>query len=82
LANLKGFTPINLKAHWFGVKKWLVCNRVNKNIEWGYISKPKVATQIGDKIPTRDELRLILSNKVSLRDKSFFMTSPKLVFSL
>jgi len=70
----KGFTPINLKAHWFGVKKWITCNRIS-DIEWGYISKPKVASQIRDRIPSREELRLILSNKVSLRDKSFFMVA-------
>lgn len=70
----KGFTPINVKAHWFGVKKWLVANRVN-GIDYKYISRPKVASYIKDRIPTKDELRLILSNKVSLRDKVFFMVA-------
>ena len=70
----KGFTPINVKAHWFGVKKWLTANRVN-GIDYEYISRPKVSTRIRDRIPTKDELRLILSNKISLRDQAFFMVA-------
>ena len=70
----KGFTPINVKAHWFGVKKWLAANRVN-GIDYAYITRPKVATCIRDRIPTKDELRLILSNKITLRDKAFFMVA-------
>jgi len=70
----KGFTPINTKAHWFGVKKWLAANRVN-GIDYAYITRPKVAGCIRDRIPTKDELRRILSNKITLRDKAFFMVA-------
>jgi integrase len=68
------FSTVNIKAHWYGVKKWLICNRVN-NVDWKYISRPKVVSQIKDRIPTRDELRIILSNKISLRDKAYFMVA-------
>jgi len=70
----RGFTPINVKAHWFGVKKWLTANRVN-GVDYEYISRPKVASQIRDRIPSKDELRLIITNKISLRDQAFFMTA-------
>ena len=70
----KGKKPVSIKANWQGVKKWLIANRIN-NIDWDYISRPKVASQIKDRIPTPEELRLILSNKVTLRDKAFFMTA-------
>jgi integrase len=65
-------SPIDLKAKWSGVKKWLVSNRIN-NIDWDYISRPKVVSQIQDRIPTIEELKQILDNKVTLRDKAFFM---------
>jgi len=68
----KGFTPINIKSHWFGVKKWLISNRVT--LKWELIGRPKVATRIRDRIPTIDELRRILSNNVALRDRALFMT--------
>lgn len=68
----KGFTPINIKSHWFGVKKWLISNRVT--VEWSLIGRPKVATRIRDRIPTIQELRRILSNNVALRDRALFMT--------
>lgn len=70
----KGLKPINLKAHWFGVKKWLNANRIN-GVEWTYITRPKVSSQILDRIPSKDELRRILGNKVSLRDRAFFLTA-------
>ena len=69
----KNKSPIDLKAKWSGVKKWLVSNRIN-NIDWNYISRPKVVSQIQDRIPTVEELKQILDNKVTLRDKAFFMT--------
>lgn len=68
----RGVTPINLKALWFGIKKWLVANRVN-GVDWDYISRPKVSVTLADRIPTKQELRVILDNKVSLRDKAFFL---------
>jgi len=70
----KGFSPVNLKAHFFGVKKWLGANRVN-GVDWAYLSRPKVSTQIMDRIPSKSELRIILQNKISLRDKAFFMVA-------
>ena len=70
----RGFTPVNLKAHWFGVKKWLVANRVN-DVDWVFISRPKVSSTVADRIPTHEELRIILGNKVSLRDKAFFLVA-------
>jgi integrase len=70
----RGFSPINVKAHWFGVKKWLAANRVN-GIDYAYITRPKVASQIHDRIPSKDELRRILSNKITFRDKAFFMVA-------
>ncbi len=69
-----GKTPINIKALVFGAKKWLFANRVN-GVDWDFIGKPKVVCRIEDRIPRIDELRVILSNKVSLRDKSLFMTA-------
>jgi len=69
----QGLKPINVKAHFFGVKKWLQTNRVS--VDWGYISKPKVVSQIRDRIPSKRELRIILNNKVSLRDKAFFLVA-------
>ena len=69
----QGFKPVNVKAHFFGVKKWLSANRVN--VDWKYISRPKAVSQIRDRIPTRRELRIILSNKVSLRDKALFLVA-------
>jgi integrase len=69
----EGFKPINIKAHFFGVKKWLIANRVK--VDWKYISRPKVASQIRDRIPSKRELRIILSNKISLRDKAFFLVA-------
>lgn len=65
---------VNLKAHYMGTKKWLVSNRVS-GIDWTYITRPKISVMIADRIPTKPELRRILTNKVTLRDKSFFMTS-------
>jgi integrase len=69
-----GFKPVNMKAHFFGVKKWLAVNRVN-GVDWSYISKPKVSTMIKDRIPTKVELSRILTNKISLRDQAFFTVS-------
>jgi site-specific recombinase XerC len=69
-----GVKPISIKALWQGVKKWLISNRINK-IDWDYISRPKVASQIRDRIPTTEEMQLILTNKVSLRDKALFLTA-------
>jgi len=69
----QGLKPINVKAHFFGVKKWLQANRVS--VDWKYISKPKVVSQIRDRIPSKRELRIILNNKVSLRDKAFFLVA-------
>ena len=65
-------SSIDVKSKWHGVKKWLVSNRVN-NIDYDFISRPKTVSQIQDRIPTVDELRLILDNKVTLRDKAFFI---------
>jgi integrase len=70
----KGRKPVNIKALWQGVKKWLIVNRVT-GINWDYISRPKVSSQIKDRIATPEELQLILSNKVNLRDKALFMTA-------
>ena len=69
---IKKITPINLKAIFQGVKKWLISNRVN-GIDYEYVTRPKVSSQIADRIPTVEELRVILSNKVSLRDKAYYM---------
>ena len=63
---------IDIKAKWYGAKKWFVANRIN-DIDWDYISRPKAISQIEDRIPTVEELRLILDNKVSLRDKAFYI---------
>jgi integrase len=68
----EGVKPINLKAIFQGAKKWLISNRVN-NIDYEYVTRPKVSSQIADRIPTIEELRIILGNKVSLRDKAFYM---------
>jgi integrase len=68
----KGRSPIDIKALWHGTKKWLICNRIN-NIDWAFISRPQAVCQIRDRIPTVDELRLILDNKVCLRDKAFYL---------
>ena len=68
----KKITPINLKAIFQGVKKWLISNRVN-GIDYEYVTRPKVTSQIADRIPTVEELRVILGNKVSLRDKAYYM---------
>ena len=65
-------SSIDVKSKWHGVKKWLVSNRVN-NIDYAFISRPQAVSQIHDRIPTVDELRLILDNKVTLRDKAFFI---------
>lgn len=70
----QGVNAVNLKGLFFGVKKWLIANRVN-GVDWDYISRPKVASQISDRIPTTEELQLILNNKVSLRDKALFLTA-------
>ncbi len=67
-----GRTPISVKSEWHGVKKWLISNRVN-NIDYAFISRPKAICQIRDRIPTAEELRLILDNKVTLRDKTIFL---------
>jgi integrase len=74
-------SPIDIKAKWHGVKKWLISNRIN-NIDWDYISKPKAISQIQDRIPTVEELRLILDNRVSLRDKAFFLVVASAGFRL
>ena len=65
-------SAINLKAQFFGIKKWLIANRIN-SIDWEFISRPKATSNIRDRIPTTDELGLILDNKVTLRDKAFFL---------
>jgi integrase len=78
---LNGKSPIDIKAKWHGVKKWLISNRVN-NIDWDYISKPKAVSQIQDRIPTPDELRLILDNRVCLRDKALFLVIASAGFRL
>ena len=77
----QGKNPIDIKAQWHGVKKWLVSNRIN-NIDWEYISRPKAISQIQDRIPTTDELKLILDNKVTLRDKAFFLVVAAAGFRL
>jgi integrase len=77
----KGTRPIDLKAKWHGVKKWLITNRI-EGINWDYISRPKAISQIKDRIPTIDELRLILDNKVTLRDKAFFLVVASAGFRL
>jgi integrase len=77
----QGKNPIDIKAQWHGVKKWLVSNRIN-NIDWEYISRPKAISQIQDRIPTVDELKLILDNKVTLRDKAFFLVVAAAGFRL
>jgi integrase len=74
-------SPIDVKAKWHGTKKWLVSNRVN-NIDWDYISRPQAISQIQDRIPTVEELRLILDNKVTLRDKAFFLVVAAAGFRL
>jgi integrase len=68
----RGMTPINLKSHFFGVKKWIIANRMS--LDWQLIGRPKVASHIKDRIPTPEELRRILSNDVSLRDRALFIT--------
>ncbi len=74
-------SSIDVKSKWFGVKKWLVSNRIN-NIDWNYISRPKATSQIQDRIPTIEELRLILDNKVTLRDKAFFLVTASAGFRI
>ena len=74
-------SPIDVKSKWYGTKKWLVSNRIN-NIDWNYISRPKAISQIQDRIPTVDELKLILDNKVTLRDKAFFLVVAAAGFRL
>jgi integrase len=74
-------SAINLKAQFFGVKKWFIANRVN-SIDWEFISRPKVASNIKDRIPTVEELRLILDNKVTLRDKAFYMVTASAGFRI
>lgn len=71
LVNL-GLSPINIKAHFFGVKKWLISNRVRVN--WEFVGKPKVGSRIRDRIPTKEELRRIMNN-ANLRDRAMFMTA-------
>jgi integrase len=71
----KRLTAINIKAQFFGVKKWLTTNRTN-GIDYDYISRPKVfSVRIQDRIPTKQELRIILTNKVTLRDRALFLCS-------
>lgn len=77
----EGKSPIDMKAKFFGVKKWFAANRIN-NIDWDYISKPKAVSQIQDRIPTVEELRLILDNRVCLRDKAFFLVIASAGFRL
>lgn len=74
-------SPIDVKAKWHGTKKWLVSNRVN-NIDWDYISRPKAVSQIGDRIPSKAELQQILDNKVTLRDKAFYLVIASAGFRL
>lgn len=64
----------NIKSMVMGVKKFLFSNRVN-GVEWEFVGRPKVSVQIRDRIPSNDELRLILSNKTTLRDKALFMAA-------
>jgi|GEM_PF-611698 len=68
----KGLSPINIKAHFFGVKKWLISNRCR--ISWEFVAKPKAGSRIRDRIPSKEELRRILGN-ANLRDKAMFMTA-------
>ena len=65
-------SAIDIKSKWYGVKKWIIYNRLN-NIDWEFITRPKAVTQIKDRMPTREELRRILDNRVSLRDKSLYL---------
>ncbi len=65
-------SAIDIKSKWYGVKKWLIYNRIN-NIDWDFITRPKAVSQIKDRMPTREELRRILDNRVSLRDKSLYL---------
>ena len=74
-------SAIDVKAKWHGTKKWLVSNRVN-NIDWDYISRPKAVSQIMDRIPTKVELQQILDNKVTLRDKTFYLVVASAGFRL
>jgi integrase len=69
-----GKRPNNIKSMIMGVKKFLFSNRVN-GVEWSFIGRPKVSVQLRDRIPSADELRLILSNNTTLRDKALFMTA-------
>jgi integrase len=66
--------PNNIKSMIMGVKKFLFSNRVN-GVEWSFIGRPKVSVQLRDRIPSTEELRLILSNNTTLRDKALFMTA-------
>lgn len=68
----EGKRPNNIKSMLMGVKKFLQCNRVN-DVDWKFIGKPKVSIQIRDRIATSEELRRVLSNKTSLRDRALFM---------
>jgi integrase len=75
LRKTKQLRAINLKAHFFGVKKWLTTNRVN-NIDYDYISRPKIfSVRVQDRIARKSELRIILTNKVTLRDRTLFLCS-------
>ena len=74
-------SAIDVKSQFFGVKKWLIANRVN-NIDYEFISRPKAVSQINDRIPTTEELRLILDNKVTLRDKALFLVVAAAGFRL
>ena len=71
----KQLSAINIKAQFFGVKKWLTTNRTN-GIDYNYVSRPKVfAARVQDRIPTKQELHIILTNKVTLRDRALFLCS-------
>jgi integrase len=71
----KRLTAINIKAQFFGVKKWLITNRTN-GIDYDYISRPKIfSARVQDRIPTKQELSIILTNKVTLRDRALFLCS-------
>jgi len=71
----KQLSAINIKAQFFGVKKWLTTNRTN-GIDYDYVSRPKIfAVRVQDRIPTKQELRIILTNKVTLRDRALFLCS-------
>ena len=74
LQNVRHLKARNLKSHFFGVKKWLTANRVN-GVDWPYISRPKTASMIQDRIPSRRELQVILSNRVTLRDRALFLVA-------